>query len=195
MKITIHFISQGRMLEGSLYMFELNKGPVPGLLFEGSMTGATQQVTEFLARETSRHGFACLVMDHSYYGEDETATAPWESPSKRKQDIKEALDYLMHHVDVERDKIAGVGVSVGAEFLAEASRETPIMKGLVLIQGVFDDAEKVAERVDVPTFIVDETHLDAAVDETVEWIEKLFRGGVPEKGAGQAVVDWSQMDE
>ncbi|KHD87712.1 MAG: hypothetical protein OM95_12875 [Bdellovibrio sp. ArHS] len=194
MKLTVTFHSQGRLLEGSLYLPQNPSEHLVGLLFEGSMTGATRQLTQHIAREVSEEGFACLVMDHSYYSEDEGAAQSWESPSKRTEDIHAALSFLQRHSTVNPEKIIGVGVSVGAEYLAQVCRESNVCKGLILIQGPFDDAQNKAQDLDIPMVVVDETHLDSAIDETVMWARTLFNGSFADSPQAP-LVDWSLADK
>lgn len=194
MKITVNFTSQGRLLEGQLYLPDKAQGVSPALLFEGSMTGATNQITEYIARETSQQGFVCFVMDHSFYGDEESAAQPWESPTKRWEDIKAALHLLSEHSAVDHDKIVGVGVSVGAEFMAHVCRDTNYCKGLIMLEGPFDDAQNTARDLDIPSIVIDETHLDSAVDEVVLWVRTLFNGRLPEE-AEIPSMDWSRSDK
>lgn len=194
MKVSVNVTSQGRILEGSLFFPPDALGALPALLFEGSMTGATQQITEYLAKEISQHGFVCMVLNHSYFGDDEAAAQPWESPTKRVEDIKAAIQVLRNYSGADQGKIVGVGVSIGAEFLAQACRETHIFRGFVMIQGPFDDSQNIVKDLDVPSVVIDETHLDTAVDETVLWVRTLFNGRFPEDLKVSA-VDWSQRDK
>lgn len=194
MKLTVHFVSQGRMLEGSLYIPENSNTSLPTLLFENSMTGATSQVAEYLAREISQEGFSCLIMDHNYFGEEEGAPQPWESPNKRMEDIKAGLTFLSAHSAVDKDKIVGVGISVGAEFMAQVCRETQLCKGLVLVQGPFDDSQNVTRDLEIPTVVVDEARLESAVDEIVLWVHTLFGTQISKKQTGTS-IDWGLLDK
>lgn len=193
MRITVNFTSQGRMLEGVMFLPEDTKQATAACLFEGSATGATNQVTEYIAREVSEEGFVCLIMDHSYYGEYETSPLSWESPSKRIMDIKAALHFLEKHASVDKERIVGVGVSVGAEYLAQACDQTGVCKGLILVEGPFDDSQNVISKLDIPFIVVDETHLKSTVDEVVLWMRTLFQGGLAQEA--RPSVDWSVSDE
>lgn len=194
MKLTVNFTAQGRMLEGTMYLPEDSSKIFAACLFEGSMTGATAQLTEHIARKVSEQGLITLIMDHNYFGEDETSPQPWESPTKRLHDIKSALHFLANHASVDEDRIVGVGVSVGAEYLARASHESDLLKGLVMIEGPFDDAQNMVGHLDIPSIIIDETHLDAAADETVLWVRTLFNGSqaMNRESFGK---DWSIADK
>ncbi|WP_374073975.1 alpha/beta hydrolase [Bdellovibrio bacteriovorus] len=195
MKVTVNFTSQGRMLEGLLFLPDNVMGVSPALLFEGSMTGATNQITEYIAREASLQGLVCFIMDHSFYGDEESAAQPWESPSKRIEDIKAALEMLLEHAAVDHEKIVGVGVSVGAEYMVRVCQETRYCKGLIMIQGPFDDAQNTAKDLDIPSIVIDENHLDSAVDEVVLWTRTLFNGRLPEEAEAPGKVDWSRSDK
>lgn len=196
MKLTVNFTSQGRLLEGTMFLPDDETKPAcVACLFEGSVTGATSQITEYIAREVAAQGFACLVLDHSYYGEDEQAAQPWESPAKRLGDIKAALRFLEQQSMVDKERIVGVGISVGAEFLAQAAQETGVLKGLVMVEGPFDDSQNLIGHLDIPSIVVDETHLDSAVDETVLWIRTLFDGNRPQAQVMDSRPDWSVSDK
>ncbi|HWU41954.1 MAG TPA: hypothetical protein VN132_00910, partial [Bdellovibrio sp.] len=161
MRMTVTFTSQGRILEAALFLPPENTTELsPALLFEGSMTGATQQVSERMAHELSEEGFVCLVLDHSFYGDDEALAQAWESPGKRVQDIKAGLKFLSEQSAVNESAVVGVGVSVGAEYLAQAIHDLPLCKGFVMVQGPFDDSQNYIETLGVPTLIVDENNLD-----------------------------------
>lgn len=194
MKLTVHFTSQGRLLEGSLYLPDNLVGLAPTLLFEGSVTGTNNQVMDRLASDLSQQGLVCLIMDHSYFGEDEKAPQPWESPTKRLEDLKAALSFLNSHAAVDKEKIVGVGVSVGAEFMAEVCRATGVCKGLVMVQGPFDDTQNLVHDLDIPSLVVNEDQLDTTVDEIVIWVRTLFASSVL-SGTQGLRPDWSSLDK
>lgn len=192
MKLTVNFASQGRLLEGTLYLPDTTDEVMAGCLFEGAMTGATAQVVDYLAREVSHQGFVTLIMDHNYFGDDETAPQPWESPFKRLQDILAALHFLEDYGEVDKNRIFGVGVSVGGEFLAEASRRTDILKGLIFVESPTDDTRNRIARLDIPSIVVDEAHLETAVDEIVLWARTLFSSHREEHGPD---INWNLTDK
>ncbi|MGE5085691.1 MAG: alpha/beta hydrolase [Bacillota bacterium] len=193
MKITVTFNSQGRMLEGSLFI----PGPdeahqKPALLFEGSITGATSQYTDRLARAISEEGFVCMILDHSFFGDDESSPQAWESPSKRVEDIKSALHFLQEQGIVDPDRIAGVGVSVGAEYIARAIQQTDVCRGFLMVEGPYDDAQNFIGDMDVPSVVIDSQNFESTVDQAVLWLRSLF-GELG--GAYQDSVIWNRMDE
>lgn len=195
MKITVTFNANERLLEAALYLPDIDtKDPMAGLLFEGSMTGATTQITEYMARQISQQGFACMILDHSFYGDDEMSPQPWESPAKRIQDIKAGLRFLQAQPLVDPEKVIGVGVSVGAEFLAHAIRETDVCKGFVMIEGPHDDSQNYVGELDVPTVVVDEDHLDSAIDQTVLWVRTMWDTN-RQWPSRDTTIDWSLRDE
>ncbi|MBO9665916.1 MAG: alpha/beta hydrolase [Bdellovibrio sp.] len=193
MKITVTFTSQGRILEGGLFLPDKEQPePTAALLFEGSVTGATSQVTEHLAREICKEGFVCMILDHSYYSDDESAPQPWESPAKRVEDIKAAMHFLQEQGTVDREKIIGVGVSVGAEYMARAIQQTDICQGLVMIEGPNDDSQNLIGHVEIPSIVIEEQHLESTVDQTVIWIRTLLNG--QSTRAHRESVHWSAAE-
>ncbi|MDG0816070.1 alpha/beta hydrolase family protein [Bdellovibrio svalbardensis] len=197
MKLTVTFSSQGRMLEAALFLPPQSTSELsPALLFEGTMTGATAMVTEHIAHDLSEEGFVCMVLDHAFYGDDESSAQSWESPYKRVEDIKAGLKILSEQATTDRESIVGVGVSVGAEYLARAIHESSVCKGFVMVQGPFDDAQNHVGNLDIPTLIVNENNLDAAVDEISIWVKTLLnRPGNMKPLNKSAPFDWSNYDK
>lgn len=197
MKLTVTFTSQGRMLEAALFLPPQSTAELsPALLFEGSMTGATVMLTERIAHELSDEGFVCLVLDHAFYGDDEASAQAWESPTKRVEDIKAGLRFLSEQASTNRENIIGVGVSVGAEYLARAIKETNICKGFVMVQGPFDDAQNQIGEMDIPTLITDENHLETAIDEISIWAKTLFSEPHKMKSRHKSgSANWSRADK
>lgn len=194
MKITVTFNSQGRMLEGSLFIPDRDRSHQnAALLFEGSITGATSQLTEHLARALCDEGFVCMILDHNFFGDDEASPQAWESPSKRVEDIKAAMRFLQQQGPVDAERIVGVGVSVGAEYIARAIQQTDICRGFVMIEGPFDDAQNFVGHMDIPSTVIDSQNMESTVDQATLWIRTLF--GDQMGRTAQDFADWSQMDE
>lgn len=176
MKVNVNIKSQGRLLDGLLFYKQNSESMEPALLFEGSITGATTAITHRLAEEISEEGFVCLIIDHNYFSEDEMAPQPWESPIKRIEDIKAGLQFLEKQSFVDSEKIVGVGVSVGAEFIAKACQESGMCKGLIMVEGSFDDSQNLVGNLDIPTIIFDENDLERTAERIIVWARSLFVG-------------------
>ncbi len=176
MKVNVNIKSQGRLLDGLLFYKEDSDDSVPALLFEGSITGATAAVTQRLAEDIAAEGFVCLIIDHNYFSEDEMAPQPWESPIKRIEDIKAGLQFLEKQQFVDSKKIIGVGVSVGAEFIAKACQQSGSCQGLIMVEGSFDDSQNLVGNLDIPTIIFDENDLEMTAERIIVWARSLFAG-------------------
>lgn len=196
MRMTVTFTSEGRILEASLFLPPHSTAELsPALLFEGTMTGATGPFTEHLAEHLSGEGFVCLVLDHSFYGDDEASPLSWESPGKRVEDIKAGLKFLSQQSTTDENSIVGVGVSVGAEYLARAVEQIGICKAFVIVQGPFDDAQNYIENLDIPTLLVEESDLEGTADEISLWVKTMFGRGGKKWRSGRPLVDWSVSDK
>jgi len=203
MKISVSFISEGRMLEGVMYLPpDTHSIPLPGLLFEGSMTSATTQVTDHIAQLVADEGFIAMVLDHSFLGDSEKSALSWESPGKRIEDIKAAFDFLSKQESCDKNMIVGVGVSVGAEYLAQAVEQSmktgeriPLCNALAMLEGPYDDSQKYVSSLDIPHVVIDDSNIESAVEELVMWVRSLGSQLRQKETWRASTVDWSQTDK
>jgi uncharacterized protein len=103
--------------------------------FVPSKNGATVIVypgkkgTQKHARMLVRHGYGVLVFDRR--GEGESEGDPNALGWAFDRDLKGALAFLGRRPDVERNRIGGVGLSVGGEALLQTAAETKDLKAVV----------------------------------------------------------------
>lgn len=184
MIVTVNFTSHERMIEALLFLPEKAvEHQTTALLFEGSVTGVTNQITEYIADQVSSQGFVCLVMDHAFYGSTETVINAIMPPERRIEDLIAAMNFLKIHKAVDPEKIIGVGVSLGAHFMVEACRKTTLCKGLVIVRGPLDETPENLESLPVPHILIDESSLDSAADEITLWSRTLFNQRPAERDA------------
>ena len=81
------------------------------------------------ARMLARHGFGVLLFDRRGEGKSEGDPNSWGWGGEA--DIKAAIAYLKTRLDVEPDRIGGIGLSVGGEMMIEAAAETDELKAIV----------------------------------------------------------------
>lgn len=191
MKTKISITSQGRLLDASLFSQKVYKELQPGIYIEGSMTGATQGYVEKIATLLAEEGLICLIVDHSYYTENESLAQSWESPHKRVEDIKSALNFLAHQKEIDPGKIIGVGVSVGAEYLAKACVTNGVCQGFIMVEGKDDDSQNWIESLSIPSVIMSDEEPEQLAERILVWARSLFK---KEKAAPKfSFMDWSRF--
>ena len=81
------------------------------------------------ARMLARHGYGVLLFDRR--GEGESDGDPNAFGWAANKDLQAALAYLQHRRDVARDRIGGIGLSVGGEALLQTAAESNGLKAVV----------------------------------------------------------------
>jgi dienelactone hydrolase len=75
-----------------------------------------------------RHGYGVLLFDRRGEGESEGDPNSWGWGGAR--DLQAAIAYLQRRPDVDRDRIGGIGLSVGGELMIEAAAGNPGLKAV-----------------------------------------------------------------
>jgi dienelactone hydrolase len=75
--------------------------------------------TQKPARMLARHGYGVLLFDRRGEGESEGDPNAWGWAGHR--DVEAAVRFLQGRPDVERDRIGGIGLSVGGEMMLESA--------------------------------------------------------------------------
>jgi fermentation-respiration switch protein FrsA (DUF1100 family) len=81
------------------------------------------------ARLLNRHGYGVLVLDRRGEGQSEGRLNLFGSNGEG--DVRAALDFLSARADVERGRIAGLGLSVGGELMLQTAAHDPRLRAVV----------------------------------------------------------------
>jgi uncharacterized protein len=81
------------------------------------------------ARMLVRHGYGVLLFDRRGEGRSEGEPNSWGWGGEK--DIKAAIAFLQRRPNVERDRIGGIGLSVGGEMMLDAAADTPALAAVV----------------------------------------------------------------
>ncbi|WP_413575040.1 alpha/beta hydrolase [Bdellovibrio sp. HCB290] len=181
MKVTVTFKAQDRLLEAGLFIPERNQDeePLAAILIEGAMTGAGPKFAEQVGRKLCDEGYVCLVLDHAFYRDDNRSPHSWESPSKRVADILAALSFLKDNNVVNPERVVALGVSAGAEYLAQALEHSDLCKGFVVIDEDRDNEIDFAARLDIPSVRIADYSYELAAEDAANWIGTLLQHPVP----------------
>jgi uncharacterized protein len=85
--------------------------------------------TQEPARILARHGYGVLLFDRR--GEGESEGDPNAFGWAGHRDVAAAVRFLQNRRDVQRDRIGGIGLSVGGEMMLEAAAKTPGLAAVV----------------------------------------------------------------
>ncbi len=110
------------------------------------------------ARMLVRHGYGVLLFDRR--GEGESDGDPHIFGWGAEKDLNAAVAFLQRRADVDRDRIGGVGLSVGGETLLQAAAESDGLKAVVSdgagSRSLFEDLARpgASKWEEVPTSLV-----------------------------------------
>ncbi|MBC6427256.1 MAG: alpha/beta hydrolase [Ekhidna sp.] len=141
----VTFKSEGLELAGNLYYPENYKSgkTYPAVIVSGSWTTVKEQMAGLYAKKLAAQGFITLAFDFRNFGESEGEPRFFESPTLKKEDIKNAVSYLETLDVVDNSKIGAFGVCAGAMYTLMASSEDARIKSVVTTASWLHDAEAV----------------------------------------------------
>lgn len=105
-------------------------GPWPTILHCHGNAGNVDSHIDFSSFLTD-HGFAVLIFDYRGYGRSSLASGL--SRDLLLIDARAALDYLLTRPDVDRERIAAFGVSLGAVFALRLAADRPEVKAICAV--------------------------------------------------------------
>lgn len=141
----VNFKSEGLNLVGNLYYpqnYEEGK-QYPAIVVSGSWTTVKEQMAGLYAQKLAAEGFITLAFDFRNFGESEGEPRFYESPSLKKEDIKNAITYLESLSEVSNAQIGAFGVCAGAMYTLMAASEDSRVKSVVTAASWLHDAEAV----------------------------------------------------
>ena len=133
-KNTVYFVSDGKKLEGLLYIpDDYKEGEKrPGMVITRPASGVKEQTAGLYAKEFSKKGYITLAFDPKGYGGSE-GIPQMEDPYSIISDNKNAFAYLQSLPQVDAEKIISAGICMGAGHAAAASSDDPRVKATVAI--------------------------------------------------------------
>ena len=141
----VTFKSEGLNLIGNLfYPPNFQEGQsYPAIIVSGSWTTVKEQMAGLYAQKLAEKGFITLAFDFRNFGESEGEPRFYESPSLKKEDIKNAVNYLENLDQVNKDQIGAFGVCAGSMYTLMAASEDSRIKSVVTAASWLHDAEAV----------------------------------------------------
>ena len=131
----LSFTSEGDNMAGMLFLPASYKAgeKTPTLIVTGSWTTVKEQMPMLYAKQLAREGFATFIFDFRGFGESEGHPRQYESPSKKIQDIKNAITFVQSLSQVDKDKIGGLAVCASSGYMAYVATEDTRLKSFAAI--------------------------------------------------------------
>ncbi|MFI6339817.1 alpha/beta hydrolase [Streptomyces sp. NPDC050535] len=138
MRTDITFKSNGNLIVGHLYVPEGVPGAAPAVVVVGAASGTKEQSPAAYATRLAGLGYVALAFDHSTYGDSEGFPRCDENPFAKSEDIKNAVTFLRGREEVDRDRIAAVGVCGGGGYVPYTAVADRRIKAVATVSGLPD---------------------------------------------------------
>ena len=125
--------ADGLELVGTFYAPQQPAPPWPGVILLHMVYGSRQDWQEF-AGELTGAGYGVLALDMRGHG-DSGGSLEWD---KFEDDLMQAWDYFTSRPDVDRDRSAVVGASIGANMALLLGARQPAAVAVVLLSPGLD---------------------------------------------------------
>ena len=112
-------------------------------MVSGSWTTVKEQMAGLYAERLAEDGFITLAFDFRNFGESEGEPRFFESPSLKKEDIKNAVAFLENLKEVDAERIGAFGVCAGAMYTLMAASGDTRIKAVVTAASWLHDSEAV----------------------------------------------------
>jgi len=136
----VEFLSEGHKIVGNLFRPDnFKEGDVlPAIVMDGPMTGVKEQVAGLWAERLAKAGFITLAFDHRNFGESEGIPRQHEDPSKKIEDLKNAISFLASLPEVDASKIGACGISMGGGYVLQLATWDRRIKAISIVASGLD---------------------------------------------------------
>lgn len=131
----VDFESNNQTLVGNLYLPDnYQEGDkLPGVVVTGAWTTVKEQMPATYAQAMAERGYAVLAFDFRNWGESEGNQRQLENPTYKTEDIIAAAHYLTTRPEIDKNKIAGLGICASAGYMADAAVQSNDIKAIALV--------------------------------------------------------------
>jgi uncharacterized protein len=133
------FESEGERVVGRIFPSKFGDRS-PGVVIVGPMTFQKEQSPTLYAQRLAQLGFTALVFDPRYRGESGGEPRCLEDPLAKAADARAGLAYLSELPGVDPDRLAIVGICMGAGHALRAAVDEPLVKVIATVTGQYRDA-------------------------------------------------------
>lgn len=138
--IEVAFRSGRLVLAGHLRVPSALTAPGPAVVLTGPLSGVKEQVTGVYAAALAARGFVTLAFDHRNFGASEGEHRQHEDAAGKRQDLLDATSYLAARAEVDADRVASLGICLGASYALLHASLDPRIRALGLVAGGYNEA-------------------------------------------------------
>ena len=146
----VEFDTQGLKLVGDLRVPDdsphVSDGKLPALTLTGPLSGVKDQVVGNYAERLAEAGFVTLAFDHRNFGDSEGDPRQHEDSAGKLADLRDAVGLLGSRPEVDRDRIAVVGVCLGGGYAVRAAASDPRVRAIAGVGGAYNSPHRLKER-------------------------------------------------
>jgi pimeloyl-ACP methyl ester carboxylesterase len=153
---------EGTTLPGYFYKPDESNEPRPTLIFHGGFDSSVEELYYFAAAAAIRRGYNCLTFDGPGQGMPVREQKLYFRYDWEKV-VTPAVDYALSRPDVDAERLALKGMSLGGYLAARAAAFEPRFKAVILFDGVWSmydgivnilppEAKKALDDEDADTF-------------------------------------------
>jgi dienelactone hydrolase len=135
----VSFESEGERVVGRLLPKAFGDGPAPGIVILGPMCFQKEQAPTLYAQRFAELGYATLIFDPRYRGESGGEPRCLEDPMAKVADARAGLAYLAAHPGVDPDRLAMVGICMGAAHALRVAADEPLVRTVATVTGQYRD--------------------------------------------------------
>jgi fermentation-respiration switch protein FrsA (DUF1100 family) len=112
--------------------------PYPAVLLTGPLSSVRDQAVARYAEPLTERGFLTVTVDHRNFGESGGHRRQHEDPEGKLADLRSAVTELRRREDVDPDRIALCGLSLGGGYALRAAATDPRVAAVVCVAGGFN---------------------------------------------------------
>ena len=193
----VEFLSEGHKIVGNLFRPDnFKEGDVlPAIVMDGPMTGVKEQVAGLWAERLAKAGFITLAFDHRNFGESEGIPSQHEDPSKKIEDLKNAISFLGSLPEVDASKVGAWGISMGGGYVLQLAAWDRRIKAISIVASGLNLGDTFLEMMGKEALVKRLEELNAARQKhydtgEVQYIPAVATGGKPAAMTGDEPFEY-----
>ncbi|ORB63881.1 alpha/beta hydrolase [Mycolicibacterium tusciae] len=122
-KQRVSFDSDGSAIAGVLYLPDGDTAKWPCVVMAHGFSGTMDWIVPEFADRFAEGGLAVLIFDYRCLGESEGEPRQWIDVGRQRDDLRHALEFVRSHRDIDANRIALWGTSLGGGHVVQVAAE------------------------------------------------------------------------
>lgn len=128
---TVSFDSDGAACAGNLYLPEGLEPPHPCVVMANGFSGTMDWILPGFAERFAAAGIATLIFDYRHLGRSEGQPRQLVDVKEQRADLRRAVDFARRREDIDPDRIALWGTSLGGSHVVDLAASDPRIGAVV----------------------------------------------------------------